>query len=825
MIYNERGNILEQHDPLGNVTRYEYDDLQNPDKETAVIDPRGFRTERGYDGNGNLTQIIDPFGHTTAIAFNPQNAPTSITDVLGRTTQFTYSSDGLLTGVINAVGAQATFVRDAEGRVTSVTDFNGHTTLYNYDSGCPCGKPDRITHPDGTFRSYEYDAYGQTTRETDELGRTTVYEYDSVGRLLSVTDAHGHSTTHTYAGPLKITETDPLGRTTQYAYDSLNRTIAITNPEGGIARFEYDAAGNRTAVIDPLGNVTRFVYDAANRLVQQVDPEGQTTSYSYDAAGNRIEIVDRNGRRRTFEYDALNRRTQEQWWEGLNVVRTLAYAFNARGVMTSASDPASHLAFGFDALYRLTQAQQTGVAGLADYTLTYDYDGLANVVSVTDNSGVQVTSEYDLRDRLSRRVWQGGGLPGASAVFTYDAVGTRTKTRRFADVASTQFVGESTYDYNALGAVAGILHADGTGATLSEYDYARDAAQQITQRLLNGETVDYGYDLTGQLLTAAYSSGQPNETYQYDANGNRTGGSYTVGPNNQILADGTFNYDYDQEGNLISRSNISSGATTTYSYDHRNRLVSTVDRNGVGAITQTVEFVYDAIDRRIRKTVNGGATHFLYNQENIWADTDGAGAITARYLLGSRIDEMLARYWAARGIDWYLTDNLGTVRDIADQQGLAVAHIDYDSYGNVLNVINAAVVDRFLFTGREFDAETGFYFYRARYYSPQLGRFISQDPSGFDANDFNLYRYVKNIPVSLTDPTGMLSLIEYATKVVNVLKVLIPTKRVAAAIRCGLEVVACVLAAVLAFQNNAPGIAWSIIAICFARAALCPFTL
>jgi RHS repeat-associated protein len=111
---------------------------------------------------------------------------------------------------------------------------------------------------------------------------------------------------------------------------------------------------------------------------------------------------------------------------------------------------------------------------------------------------------------------------------------------------------------------------------------------------------------------------------------------------------------------------------------------------------------------------------------------------------------------------WYLTDRLGTVRDLADADGAIVNHIGYDSFGAVLSQTNAALGDRFLFTGREFDDTLGLYYYRARWYDPLLGRFLSQDPIGFAGGQTNLYAYVGNSPLMYTDPTGLLAAPEYS---------------------------------------------------------------
>jgi len=108
----------------------------------------------------------------------------------------------------------------------------------------------------------------------------------------------------------------------------------------------------------------------------------------------------------------------------------------------------------------------------------------------------------------------------------------------------------------------------------------------------------------------------------------------------------------------------------------------------------------------------------------------------------------------AEGVRWYLSDHLGTVRDLADAAGEVIDHIAYDAFGNVLAESNPAAGDRFRFTGREFDAATGQYYYRARYYNAAIGRFTSEDPLGLSAGDKNLYRYVLNRPTVNIDPTG-----------------------------------------------------------------------
>ena len=179
-------------------------------------------------------------------------------------------------------------------------------------------------------------------------------------------------------------------------------------------------------------------------------------------------------------------------------------------------------------------------------------------------------------------------------------------------------------------------------------------------------------------------------------------------------------------------------------------------------------YTYDVFDRRIAQTTDAdGAgpqspetTRFVYHGAHVWADFDAAGNVTARYLFGQNIDELLARYRPGEGTAWYLTDHLGTVRDIVNAAGAVINHLDYDSFGQLLSQTNPPAGDRYTYTGREYDAALGQYYYRARFYDPRLGRFTSEDPLGFAAGDANLYRYVGNSPLNWIDPWGHVAVAE-----------------------------------------------------------------
>lgn len=763
ITYNGRGNVTrtEQATEFGPVVRqFFYDDPANPDKETKLIDPRGIVTTRAYDARGNLLAETTPDG-TTAYTYSLQNKLTSVMDPLSRYTAYSYDAAGNLLKVVNPLGDASEFLYDSKGRVQRFSDFAGNDTFF--EDYCGCGRPATVRNPDGSVRRIEYNVLGQVTKVTDEVGNVTVNDYDDLGRLVRVIDGTGKATLYDYELANLIKVTDPLGNFTTYKYDKAGNKTHVIDAEGGVVSFGYDANSNLITVTDPVQNTTTFMYDKANRLMEEVDPLGKSRHFAYDPAGNRIEVIDRNGRRRTFEFDGMNRVTLERWWEGVSPIRDITSDYDNVGNLLETNDPAARLTYTYDALNRVrTATTEYHGTNVPVVTLTYGYDANGNRISVADNFGVRVDSQYGSRNELEWRTWQGGGIDPVRVEFDYYANGDRQRLERFANLAGTVQVGSTDYTYYANGLSQTIRHRGGSGNLLVGYDYQYDAAGRLVQETHHGKTYTYGYDKTSQLLSARIN-GLFSESFAYDKNGNRltsTGPNgnqtYQTGPGNQLLNDGKFRYEYDAEGNLTKKTEIATGNMTEYSWDHRNRLVEVEERSAGGIVLTTSIYGYDSLGRRIVQAINGVARHTVYDQDHAWSDHDSSGLVSARFLFGGRIDEVLARWQPGVGTSWYLADQLGTVREIlAPGQ---VYHAQYTVFGS--RTADEGF-DRFGFTGRELDRATGEWFYRARYYASTTGRFLQPDPSGFAAGDANLTRYGFNSPLNGTDPSGR-SFVEYA---------------------------------------------------------------
>jgi RHS repeat-associated protein len=205
---------------------------------------------------------------------------------------------------------------------------------------------------------------------------------------------------------------------------------------------------------------------------------------------------------------------------------------------------------------------------------------------------------------------------------------------------------------------------------------------------------------------------------------------------------------YDAPGNLVLKTD--SSGVWTYEWNVRSQLVA-VGKDGI----EVARFAYDPLGRRVEKVADGVTTSYLYDGEDILQETitEGPGSGTFRYIHGPSIDEPLARESLSTGAAEYLhADGLGSIVATTDAAGNVTSRRQYDAWGNLEL---GADQPGYAFTGREWDPETGLYYYRARYYDPKIGRFISEDPIGLNAGDPNFYAYVANNPSAAIDPFGL----------------------------------------------------------------------
>ena len=820
--YDSRGNLL-RIDELGGpntptdpvVTEFSYDAGNRVD---SITNSDGQTTLFEYDSSGNLTLITNALGDTSSFTYDEQGRRTSFVDFNGNETTFDYEGGDQPSRVTFADGAYQRFEYNQFGQVTfegfyeadgslaevsrTVYDDIGRVIEETTGEGADQTMVRRFY--DGQLLDWEVivspeslDGSGNLlespdTPVDDRKSRITDYEYDANDNLISQTDAEGGTVHFRYdLQGNRVALMDPVGNITTWLYDDLNRVVEERDPLywddlkqdplfTGLSDLEYlnliapviqDPAG------DPLYD-DNIGTDIANNVTAD-----HVTLTAYDSEGNRAKVIDRNGRRLEFTYDFAGRLLTENWYSASgDFVDQLEFSYDSLGNMLAAndlnitgSDSESYLTFAYDALNRLSSVDNAGTPGVPNVVLTYQYDAQGNVIQTQDNFGVTVDSEYDARNQLSVRNWYdadgSGDVDDARVEMSYSAAGRMTEMLRFANVTGdiSNLIGKTIRTYDTVGRSDQLNHLDGSDSNISSYDYDYDFAGLVTnetrvhQMTEFSQDIVYGYDLTGQLISADYS-GQPNESFSYDPNGNREssnahGSDYQTESGNRLTTDGQYTYEYDGEGNLILKTKLQTddegqaGETTEYVYDHRNRLIAATIKSAGGIMLDEVSYIYDALGRRIARIENSKRLDFVYDGGNVWIDFDDGTAVV-RYLFGNNIDQNISRYRISGGTVWYLTDRLLTVRDLADRRGVLVNHTQFGAFGQILSNSNETSSDRFSFTGREFDSVIEEYYFRARFLRPETGRFLQQDPIGFDSGVLNLSVFVSNSPINFTDPTG-----------------------------------------------------------------------
>jgi len=225
-----------------------------------------------------------------------------------------------------------------------------------------------------------------------------------------------------------------------------------------------------------------------------------------------------------------------------------------------------------------------------------------------------------------------------------------------------------------------------------------------------------------------------------------------------VTNDSVKAYTYDSNGNTLTKTD--STGTTSYAWDFENRLTS-VTLPGSGG---TVSFKYDPFGRRIYKSSPSGTSVFSYDGDNMVEETNSSGAVVARYTQTLNIDEPLSMLRSG-ATSYYHSDGLGSITSLSSAAGSSANTYTYDSFGKLTNS-TGTLVNPFRYTAREFDTETNLYFYRARYYDPSMGRFLAEDPIGFDGGQ-NFYAYVRNNPISYADPSGLITCEEKIRTMLN----------------------------------------------------------
>lgn len=701
-----------------------------------------------YDAYGRVTQTEDPSGRRTTQVWGGGGLPAFCLRLRTDSTQ----SGGL--------NLTTTMACDAAGNVTSVTDARGYTTTTAYDA---LRRKISETGPAGTAiqTQFVYDINGDLTQtkqwdSTAATWRTTTTAFSATHQPLTVTDPSGDVTRTCYdAVDRPSMVIDGERRATHTVYNAAGQPVTVyrwyrTDPgscsgafdlpsgqtDSRWRRYEYNAAGLQSAELDARGNATTQVYDGLGRPARTIYADASEAWTAMDQRGNAIARRQRGGDRAALFYDAMGRdfHVREfdaadaayQWkgrnsrasydlagrpvWRDVSTQTTTGGSFDGsllRDVRYYAYDPAGRLT--------TDQWQPDGLSSGPTLSFAYGYDAAGNRTSVTWPGSWTATYGYDAANRAGSVSFPGAGGTQTVAL-SFDSLSRRSGIDRPGAAADTAYAYEPDSD------LASMSHAFviGTGPGPVSFSYGHDAAGKTTGIAVNQPAFDW-------MPTLAYAR------------------SYGVANVlNQVASEAGVAIAFNADGNMTS------DGVNTYSWTFGNRM-SGATRTGMTAV-----YDYDSDDRRTKKTVNNLATRTMWSGADEMAELDSAGNVLRRFVPdgSGAMDRRLATVEANGTVYWHHTDRQGSVIATSSSAGQTVETATYSPHGEFGAGVTAPPQGSpFGYTGRQYDVETGLYQYRARYYSPRLGQFLSTDPIG-TKDDPNLYMYVGLDPVNHIDATG-----------------------------------------------------------------------
>jgi RHS repeat-associated protein len=629
-----------------------------------------------------------------------------------------------------------------------------------------------------------YDAVNRLIAVTDALNETSHYEYDPAGNLLETLDREAHAMCYVYDDiNRRIRSIQKVGDTdcnvidgddvwTKTVYDRVGNVIELTTAK----KNDGGTPPTCNSLSSPEDcESTRYRYDEVNRLVQEAYPLRQagdtvknTREFSYDKASNLKKRFDQKNHTTDYVYNDL-------------------YYLTLRDYQVDPDDR-----FAYDTGGRMLRA------GRAGWVVTFDYDD-ANRVLHTTQDGKSVDYLYDIPNRRRAMAYPGGKVVtedrdfrerlaeingGSIAAYQYD-FGNRVLTRSYGNGTA------ANYAYNDNNWITSLTHTK-AGPTLIAgfgHNYDQEGNKRSEDKTHDpGKSEGYEYDdlyrlidyKVGTLVGSTVPVPITQTQYCLDKLGNwdckvHMQGGITTTENrqynavNEITQIDAVPLSYDNNGNLIHDNRYS------YEYDQENRLTK-VSFTDAGSSKIAGEYRYDALSRRIVKKTGlsrgNKETHYFYDDARIIEEKSSAGAIEANYVYGNYIDEVLTMDRDTGGTPafetyYYHQNTLWSVEAITDSAANVVERYAYDAYGhqtikdglgNVLTnswgTAHSAIGNPWMFTGRQYDEETGLYYYRARYYDSGKGRFLTRGPGKEISTSDKFYEYTSSNPTRFIDPRG-----------------------------------------------------------------------
>ncbi|MDR3615538.1 MAG: RHS repeat-associated core domain-containing protein [Candidatus Obscuribacterales bacterium] len=774
--FNRNGAVVRDIDAAGNETDYFYDGLN---RLTQSILPEGNQKLYTYDSNNNvlsLTAVAKPGSGLANIVNSFTYDPTwalvkTATDGKSQVTTYNYDPTlgNLLTiqrPLIGGVTPTVSFTHNARGQVLTATDETGIVTQNTYST----------TNETLTKQVVDY------STGTGHLNLTTQFGYDAAGNTNSVTDPNTNITTSMYDTERRLTQVTaptPFGYLTTRAYDANSNLLNVQQQTGvtpayQITSWTYSVTDKKLTVTDPAGDVTNFAYDGKDRLASVTDAMNRETQFSYDVRDNNYQTTDATGtisdtRLYTpnnllasvqdarssltqYNYDGFDRPNQTIYAD-TTYEQNVSYDANSN-VLTARTRAGNQIVNTFDVLNRLSTK-----APASQPTVTFGYDLAGRLLSATkltvsgDPSSGAFSKLYDTAGRF----YQESYPDGKQVTFGLDSNGNVTKLT----YPDGYYV---TRSYDALNRLSNIyLNGSTTAAAALAYD---ELSRRTSLTYNNGASVGYSYasPVINDLTNIVHNFVGSNVAFGYGYNLDHeitgqsvTDGSYQWQPTVGSVAYGTATSvnEYPSVGGTTYSYNgdacLTGNGVWTFGYDTEDHLTS-ASKTGT-----SVAYVYDGFHRQAQKSVttSGGtvASRYIYSGWQRIADYDGvAGTLQNRYVYTDGLDEPLIQVTSAGVVTYYHANAQGSIIGVSNSAGAVTSKNLYGTFGETVGVSGTT----FGFTGQRYDGDTGLYYYKNRYYSPTIGRFLQTDPLGY-VDDLNIYSYVSNNPFTSTDPLGLVA--------------------------------------------------------------------
>lgn len=670
---DDLGKIKTVKDANGKIDTYVYN--QN-DRTTTITDQNNRVKKQYFDTRGYITKQEEPDGKVTTVSYNLENGLNkygevlSKTDYTGKLTEYTYDSNGnVLTEKIN--GKTKTYTYNDKNNVTKKTDENGNYIEYTYaDDGITLLKE---KYMDGSEINYEYyttGIKGLVKSKTNQKGKVTNYEYDQYGNISKETDALGNSTNYVYNNiGWVLSKTSPKGTVTTYEYDNSGNNTKVT--ENGIQTLnEYNYKNNITKTTNGNSNFKTYEYDNAQNLVKVIDEEGYVTTYEYDIYGNKIKENKANNASYIYEYDVLNNMTKKTLEQNniSNVLEEISYSYSEGNTTTTTKkyqDDTNYTTYVEIKDFRgnVTQNKKQ------DAAYTYEFDNAGRLVSEINEIGKNITYIYDNLNRVTKKYEEIEENKYKLTIYEYDAVGNVIKEKvgkekvNLNGEATNYIITEYSYDDNN-----NLILKENSSSQEFKYTYDSEnnkIKEEVKISDRKYKTTEYTYNYAGKVTSqkeyieksSLYGNSLSNTelttlktTYEYDNLNNKiketlpdsTVINYTYNKLNKETKKEVKKSDviiseertYDSQGNVTSLKDAN-GNTTTYVYNAQNNMIKEQKPNQV-----ITTYEYDLAGNVTRETLpnNKSNTEYIYNLYN--------QPITKKvnYLVGENLNTITTSY-------------------------------------------------------------------------------------------------------------------------------------------------------------------------------------